>query len=117
MTVAPRTRGQTIHHDVLAYTMSLLAYPRRLYSLDTLDTRFTTSSKTPLEETVQTRRINGRAALSATETLRAEPVSVAGARPSKWHTWEYYVYYFVFVTIIPLMFWVPYSVSKGGTVP
>lgn len=84
----------------------------RLYSLDILDTRFTTSSKVPLQETRQEHGVNNRPA-AITPKAQVEDSLVAGAQPSKWNTWEYYFYYLVFLTVVPCMFWVPYTVSRG----
>lgn len=80
--------------------MTVWRYIQRLYSLDTLDTRLTTSSKTPANP-------------SGEVPDSKEKRDVASqARPSLWNTPEYYFYYFIFITIVPLMFYVPYSVSK-----
>jgi hypothetical protein len=67
--------------------MKLFHCLRRLYSLDTLDTRFTNSK--------------------SSSAVQAE------APPSKWRTLEFYVYYVVFIVAVPQMFKVSYDVSKG----
>ncbi len=96
--------------------MPLVYYIKRLYALDTLDTRFTVSSKTPLQQTANEHAIDASSpALTSNELAensqrRRLPQE---AQPSKWRTPEYYFYYFCFITIVPLMFYVPYSVSKG----
>lgn len=95
--------------------MSLFSWLTRLYSLDTLDTRFTTSSSVPLKEDGHSQRLNGKIIDSRFEKVddsasRAAP----GSSPSRWNTWEYYLYYFVFITIVPLMFKVPHDVSKSS---
>lgn len=94
--------------------MSLLYFFRRLYALDTLDTRFTYSSKTPIQATntehdVDTSKPAAANGGSATSQTRA----LANTQPSRWNTPEYYIYYLVFLVAVPLMFYVPYSVSKG----
>lgn len=86
-------------------TMSLLHYIRRLYSLDTLDTRFVCSSSSPPNA-------QGVVEPSAKAKRELSPT----AQPSRWNTLEYYFYYVVFITIIPLMFYVPYTVSRGRMV-
>lgn len=95
--------------------MSLLQNFKRIYSLDTLDTRFTVSAKTPLQHTSVEHGVT-----SSNPALVAEGTSITQSRrspsepqPSKWKTPEYYFYYFCFITIVPLMFKVPYDVSKG----
>ena len=97
--------------------MALLYYARRLYSLDTLDTRFATPAKTPpstsytqidptkpssSEDSGAKRRDNGTKA-----TTQAEGVS-----PPLWRTPEFYFYYFIFVVCVPLMFKAVYDVSN-----
>src|SRR5947209_1684882 len=67
--------------------MTLISNLRRLYSLDTLDTRFTKSkSSSPIQ---------------------------AEAQPSKWRTPEFYLYYVIFIVVVPQMFKVSYDVSKS----
>lgn len=94
-------------------TMHFVSYFKRLYALDTLDTRFTVSSKTPLQQTANEHAIDAlspRNELVENSLHRRLPLA---SHPSKWRTPEFYFYYFCFITIVPLMFYVPYSVSKG----
>ncbi|PGH06452.1 hypothetical protein AJ79_06542 [Helicocarpus griseus UAMH5409] len=117
--------------------MSPFYWLRRLYSLDTLDTRFTVSSNTPLKA------VNAAAELRITSTnngllgrtgsgsfgsgsgngngsgLRTNAqLGGAPARPSlttsppRWKTVEFYVYYVVFLVAVPLMFKAVIDVSK-----
>lgn len=86
---------------------------KRMYSLDTLDTRFTTSSSTPLEKTSTEHGVNEKKAPSAASTDVAAS-TIQGVPPSRWNTWEYYFYYLVFIIMVPLMFKVPYEVSKAS---
>lgn len=72
-----------------------LSFLASIYDLDTLDTRFTTPSSVPY-----------RAAADA--PVKPDP----RAEPSKWATPEFYLYYLVFVTVVPYMFWVAYDVSR-----
>lgn len=84
-------------------TFSMLAWFRQLYSLDTLDTRFTASANTPL-----------KAAADSRPSKDARANSVANnAAPSKWGTLEFYVYYVVFLFAIPWMFKSVIEVSQG----
>ncbi|EDN07191.1 conserved hypothetical protein [Histoplasma mississippiense (nom. inval.)] len=122
------------------YTMWLESFYERvrLYSLDTLDTRFTTSSNTPLKallasESRATAADNG--VLGQTDSK--EPESGSGVRtkmqthtqlgevreggfsgrslttsPPRWKTVEFYVYYVVLLIALPMMFKAAYDVSK-----
>ncbi|KAL9084492.1 MAG: hypothetical protein Q9159_005188 [Coniocarpon cinnabarinum] len=79
--------------------MSFWRYIQRVYALDTLDPRLSSTSKTP-------------PTVSGEVPQTKEKRDVAGnANASLWDTPEYYVYYVVFLTIVPLMFYVPFSVS------
>lgn len=90
--------------------MALLSFLRRLYSLDTLDTRFTTSSATPPKQPAAEPAIDpAKPAPNEAKVSRA-----AGSQPSRWGTLEFYFYYLVFLTAIPSMFYVVYYVSKGA---
>lgn len=95
--------------------MALLSFLRRLYSLDTLDTRFTISSTTPPKQAASEPRIDpAKPSLSESKNAaRADP-RTPGPQPSKWNTPEFYLYYLVFLTAIPSMFYVVYDVSKGA---
>jgi len=96
---------------------SLLYFFRRLYSLDTLDTRFTHSAKVPLRHAATERGVDiSKPAANNGDDVAKEASGQPHTQPSRWNTLEYYVYYLVFVTVIPLMFYVPYSVSKGDHV-
>lgn len=90
--------------------MSSSYYLKRLYSLDTLDTRFTHSAKVPIQVTASKHGIDISKPAVA-DNGRAERRQ--DVHPSRWNTLEYFFYYFVFLTIVPLMFYVPYSISKG----
>lgn len=69
--------------------------------MDTLDTRLTVSSNTTTR--------NGKDA-------RAQEIA-SGAQPSRWNTPEFYFYYFVFITVIPMMFKTVIDVSQGTPLP
>jgi hypothetical protein len=87
---------------------SLFSWIRRLYSLDTLDTRFTVSASTPLKAASDARPASAKDA-------RANAIA-HGASPSKWNTPEFFGYYFVFITVVPMMFKTVVDVSKGRPV-
>jgi hypothetical protein len=99
--------------------MRWLQFWQKLYSLETLDTRFVIPSNTPPRVTATGFELNPtRLGLpdqqNAVASLSGPPRSgsVPGTKPSLWNTAEFYVYYFLFVTIVPLMCYVPYTVSK-----
>lgn len=87
--------------------MSPIAFLRQLYSLDTLDTRFTTSARTPVkaanEDPAQTVK---------PEAEKSSTPSPTGASPSRWKTPEFYVYAVVFVASLPQMFKAVIDVSQ-----
>ncbi|KAL2815778.1 MBOAT, membrane-bound O-acyltransferase family-domain-containing protein [Aspergillus cavernicola] len=86
-------------------TLSLISWLRRLYSLDTLDTRFTVPANTPLKVAAEDTR-SGSA-----KDARSNAVANS-ASPSKWGTAEFYAYYIVFIVAIPLMFKTVIDVSQ-----
>ena len=95
--------------------MPLQYYLKRLYSLDTLDTRFPNSSKAPLSESAREHAVESSSSdtgNNSTNVPRQVGDAVSGTNPSRWNTWEYYLYYFCFLTIVPMMFKVPYDVSN-----
>lgn len=77
---------------------SIFTWLRRVYSLDTLDTRFT-STATP-----DTRR--------PAKDSRANAIA-QGASPSLWRTPEFFIYYIFFIVLVPLMFKTVSDASKG----
>ena len=90
--------------------MNLLHYAGRLYSLDTLDTRFTTSSKTPPSRSDPARPSldeppykKGR---SGTDEL------AKGASPPRWRSPEFIYHGLVFLVVVPLMLKTAFDVSQ-----
>ena len=90
--------------------MNLLHYAGRLYSLDTLDTRFTTSSKTPPSRIDPARPSpdeppykKGR---SGSDDL------VKGASPPRWRSPEFIYHGLVFLVVVPLMLKTAFDVSQ-----
>ena len=92
--------------------MGLLSSLRGIYSLDTLDTRFTNSPKVPYKVVVDARNGHG------TVPVQDAPVNLDSKRqqilpkPPLWKTPEFYFYYFAFIVVVPYMFWVVYDVSR-----
>lgn len=85
---------------------SILSWFRRLYSLDTLDTRFIVSSNTPLKAVATDTRS------APAKDVRANAIA-SNAAPSKWRTPEFWVYYVIFLIAVPLMFKTVIEVSQG----
>lgn len=85
--------------------MSPLSFLRSVYTLDTLDTRFTTASSTPYKTVIDSR---------GEEDVRdAQKEKIASrAPPSKWNTPEFYLYLAVVFICVPLIIWIPYTVSR-----
>ena len=88
--------------------MNPLQWVKRLYSLDTLDTRFTTPAKSPYSRTDAITDVPSESPAAS----REQQAIAAGAKPSRWRTPEFGVYGFIFLTVVPLMFWTVYDVSK-----
>lgn len=89
-----------------------LGFLRSLYDLDTLDTRFTTPSSVPYRAaTAHDKREDDGGDRGATSgnSKRAEA--------PKWKTPEFYLYYLVFIVVVPYMFWVAYDVSRRRFCP
>lgn len=77
--------------------MSALHWAGRLYSLETLDTRFNNPSKAVPRSEI---------AVGASDNRRKVPNTLENgtARPSKWRTPEFGIYALVFALVVPLMF-------------
>ena len=87
--------------------MAVLSFFRQLYSLDTLDTRFTTSATTPL-------KVASEDSLKKTDSTEGKSKSElpAGASPSRWNTPEFYFYALVFILVVPQMYKAVWDVSQ-----
>ena len=85
--------------------MGLLSFVRNLYDLDTLDTRFTSSSSVPYQTVIDARSDPATSQESAAKARARAP-------PPKWQTPEFYLYYLVFAFAVPYMFWIAYDVSR-----
>lgn len=94
--------------------MSLFSFLRSIYDIDTLDTRFTTPSTVPFKADTSSSKAAGRnGTLGHSDSRRDASAEIAKrAEPSKWRTPEFLVYYFIFLTVVPYMFWVAYDVSR-----
>ncbi|KAJ5495846.1 Glycerol uptake protein 1 [Penicillium diatomitis] len=85
---------------------ALLFWLRRIYSLDTLDTRFTSTATTPGVAAADTRP-------PAAKDARANAIA-QGRPPPLWRTPEFFVYYIFFITLVPLMFKTVVDASKDS---
>ena len=93
--------------------MSLLQYAGRLFSVATLDTRFTVPSKPPLTRIDPARPSPGEVqpkTLGKTKTRRDEIAS--GASPPRWKSREFVYHGLVFLVVVPLMFKTVFDVSR-----
>lgn len=84
----------------------VLSWLGSIYDLDTLDTRFTTPSSVPY--TVRSNSPTGREDKRDDGRSKGEP-----APPPRWTSPEFIFYYLMLSWIIPYMFWVAYTVSRG----
>ncbi|KAI4245882.1 MAG: hypothetical protein LQ352_006494, partial [Teloschistes flavicans] len=103
--------------DATRDAMTILSYAKRLFSLDTLDTRFTRSSLTtfisngpaPLDPAKPPLGLDSRDAVP--KGRRGDSTGRQDAQPSNWNTPEFFFYYLVLIVAIPLMFKSVYDVS------
>ncbi|KAM3088506.1 glycerol transporter, variant 2 [Clarireedia jacksonii] len=91
--------------------MGILSYVQSIYTVDTIDTRFTNSSSTPYQ-TDPTAAASKRDDSKPGAGVRLDSNGRPRAQPSNWNTPEFYFYYFVFLTVVPYMFWIGYDVSR-----
>lgn len=89
---------------------NLLQYAGRLYSLDTLDTRLTSSSKTPPARIDPARPLPDDAPYKKGRSGAGELAK--GASPPRWRSREFIYHGLVFLVAVPLMFKTAYDVSK-----
>jgi hypothetical protein len=96
--------------------MSPFSYLRAIYDLDTIDTRFTSSSSTPYKSVIDARidPVKGESSkgLAPAIPIKLDRNGKPLAEPSKWFTLEFYFYYVVFLVVVPYMFWITYDVSR-----
>jgi hypothetical protein len=87
--------------------MTPISFLRQLYSLDTLDTRFTTLPRTPLKAA------NTDPAQAIKPQDDKPPATLPpGASPSRWRTPEFYLYALVHLVVVPQMFKAVVDVSQ-----
>jgi hypothetical protein len=88
--------------------LPILSWFRRLYSLDTLDTRFTVPANTPVKVAAEDTR-SGSAKDARSNSVANNPSL------SKWGTPEFFFYYIIFLIAVPLMFKTVVDVSQGAS--
>ena len=91
--------------------MTLYGFLKDVYSLDTLDTRLTTPSKTPAKGAHDVSK-STRATVNGSKVSAERPASTS---PSKWGTIEFYMYTIVFVFCVPLMYKAVWDVSQPSS--
>jgi hypothetical protein len=92
--------------------MGLLSFFRAVFSLDTLDYRITAdTSRSSSPPKTRASSLSGPSSApgesAASRKIREE------SAPSRWKTPEFFFYYLVMGTVVPLMFKTAYDVSKG----
>ena len=98
--------------------MNFLQYAGRLFSVDTLDTRFTTSSKDPPSRIDPARPSPAEAGLKRSGQGRNGREDIApGASPPRWKSPEFIYHGLVFLVVVPLMFKTVYEVSQRKHTP
>lgn len=91
--------------------MTFLDSFKKLYSLDTLDSRLVTSSTTPARTSGSS--IGDIKPPAQTVLQDGSREKIPGVQASKWNTVEFYFYYLCFLTIPFFMVKSVYDVSKG----
>ena len=100
------------------HVMSPLQYAGRLFSVDTLDARFMTSSKTPPSRIDPARPSPDKVPYNVSRKGRAGGEDIAkGASPPRWRSPEFLYHGLVFLVAVPLMFKTVYDVSKRKQCP
>lgn len=98
--------------------MSLLQYAGRLFSVDTLDARLMTFSKTPPSRIDPGRTSLDKIPYNVLRKGGAGSEDIAsGASPPQWRSPEFMYHGLVFLAAVPLMFKTVYDVSKRKQCP
>ncbi len=95
------------------HAMNALHYAGRLYSLDTLDSRFTSSSRTPPSKLDPARPSPDDPGYTSIKKRGSGGEKIIERDPpSRWKTPEYLYHGLVFLVAVPLMFKTVYDLSK-----
>lgn len=89
--------------------MTIVSFFRDLYSLDTLDTRFTTSLQTPLKIAAD------ESAKTTTQEGDKSSKAPTGTSPPRWRTPEFFIYFLVFAVCVPQMYLAVVQVSQPSS--
>ena len=97
----------------IQHVMSFLQYAGRLFSVETLDTRFTTSSSSPPSRIDSASPSPAEASFKNLGQGRNGGRDIASkASPPRWKSPEFIYHGLVFLVVVPLMFKTVYEVSK-----
>lgn len=86
---------------------------RRLFSLETLDTRFFVPATAPPKDALQETSFGTASPLPSQNGRSRGKGSTDNVQPPRWKTPEYYFYYAVIAICVPFMFKSVIDVSKG----
>ena len=86
----------------------------KLFSLETLDTRFIVPATAPPKEALEQAAVDPANPLPIQNGHSKGKSSVDNVQPSRWNTPEFYVYYVVIGISVFFMFKSVIDVSKGG---
>ena len=99
--------------EIEQHVMSVLQYAGRLFSVDTLDARFITSSKTPPSWIDPAKPSPDEVGYNTLRKGRGGGEDlVKEASPPRWRSPEFIYHGLVFLVAVPLMFKTVYNVSK-----
>jgi hypothetical protein len=85
---------------------------RRLFALETLDTRFFVHATTPPKEALEDAAPDPAKALPAENGRAKGRDAVSSVSPPRWKTPEYYLYFLIIALAVPWMCKTVYDVSK-----
>ena len=93
---------------VCQHAMAILQDVGRLYSVETLDTRFTTSLSTPSSHIDSAKPQRGETLAGRNNSQKQN----SAPSPSRWKTPEFLYHYIVFLVVVPWMFYTVFDVSQ-----
>lgn len=92
----------------MAFVDAVLAYVRRIYSLDTLDTRFTTPSNVPYRTHQQD--YDDPVVKRERESKFAKNLPAV----SRWPSLEFVAYRTIVMMAVVAIYWIPFGVSQSA---
>lgn len=90
-----------------------LQYIRKLYSLDTLDTRFVVPANASPKEALELAELDPAQPLPVRNGQVKSKDSIEGVQPSRWNTFEFKAYLTLISICVFFMFKAVWDVSKG----